>query len=684
MGNLANSYSKDNFIYGIPVSEKKEGETPIYRHREVADKELHKVSCFKTKTTWEAVLNNIKIGKGDCRLCGWRKKINKDEYEKNFTWITYNEAKKKCEEFAKGAAYLNFSEKQTFEKEGDMRFLGIYSRNRVEWVLCYLASHSNSITPVPVYDTLGEVAIEHILNQTQLSTLVLEPKGFKKIIDMIKHKKTAKLKNIIAIEGEDFPDEIKELKELGMSIYTFEEICEKGRNEGKNIELTPCKPTDIAIICYTSGTTGKPKGAMMPHQNLMVEVEVIHSCGFYLRNNDVYFSFLPYAHIMECLILSVLLSNGNSFGIFSGDTRKLIEECQILKPTCMCAVPRIFQRIFEGINENVKKQSKINQKIFKKAIDLKINDWRKYGILHNIFWDNLIFKKVRNILGGRVRYMLVGSAPMDTYILDFLRCSLSCYITEGYGGTEGCAGTHLTNMYDSFSKHVGGVGYACEFKLVDVPELNYKSTDLDENGNWAPRGEICVRGPICFIGYINDEENTKITLDNDGFVHSGDIGTIIVSHGNALRVIDRVKNIFKLSQGEYVAPEKLENVLVKCKYINQIFIYGDSLKNYLIAIIVPKPKDTIEFLQSIGINANKENYKNYFDNNELKKEILKELEKMGKANDFKGFEIIKKIFLFKDEFTIENDLVTPTLKIKRHNAKKYFAKEIEDMYNSSL
>ena len=115
-----------------------------------------------------------------------------------------------------------------------------------------------------------------------------------------------------------------------------------------------------------------------------------------------------------------------------------------------------------------------------------------------------------------------------------------------------------------------------------------------------------------------------------------------------------------------------------------MFIYGDSLKNYLVAIIVPKPKDTIDFLNSIGINANMDNYKNYFDNNELKKEILKELEKMGKANDFKGFEIIKKIFLFKDEFTIENDLVTPTLKIKRHNAKKYFAKEIEDMYNSSL
>ena len=193
-----------------------------------------------------------------------------------------------------------------------------------------------------------------------------------------------------------------------------------------------------------------------------------------------------------------------------------------------------------------------------------------------------------------------------------------------------------------------------------------------------------MRGPICFVGYINDEENTNKTLDKDGFVHTGDVGTIITSHGNALRIIDRVKNIFKLSQGEYVAPEKLENILVKCKYINQMFIYGDSLKNYLVAIIVPKPKDTIDFLNSIGINANMDNYKNYFDNNELKKEILKELEKMGKANDFKGFEIIKKIFLFKDDFTIENDLVTPTLKVKRHNAKKFFEKEIEDMYNSPL
>ena len=158
---------------------------------------------------------------------------------------------------------------------------------------------------------------------------------------------------------------------------------------------------------------------------------------------------------------------------------------------------------------------------------------------------------------------------------------------------------------------------------------------------------------------------------------------ILTEHGNAIRIIDRVKNIFKLQQGEYVAPEKLENALVDSQYVEQIFIYGDSLKNYLVAVVVPDRQKVVEFLKTINIECNKDNCQEYFENEELKKEILKDMETLGKKVDFKGFEIVKKVYLSPEPFTVENDLCTPTLKIRRHVAKKYFADKIKELYNSN-
>jgi long-chain acyl-CoA synthetase len=311
-----------------------------------------------------------------------------------------------------------------------------------------------------------------------------------------------------------------------------------------------------------------------------------------------------------------------------------------------------------------------------------MKDFKEYGILTNPFLDTLIFKDIRNILGGRMRFMLVGSAPMDPYLMNFLQCALSCKIVEGYGQTEDCAGVLISSQYDRVCQHLGGPGWNGEVKLVDVPELDYKSTDIDpETGISHPRGELCVRGPLLFKGYLDDEENTKKAIDEDGWLHTGDVAMILTEHGNAIRLIDRVKNIFKLQQGEYVAPEKLENALVDSKYVEQIFVYGNSLKNYLVSVVVPNRAKVVEFLNSKNIECNKDNCHEYFENEELKKEILKDMETLGRKSDFKGFEIIKKVYLSPEPFTVENDLCTPTLKIRRHIAVKRFKEILDKLYN---
>ena len=671
-----------NVKYAEFVGEPKEGETAILRNPDVAKGELTQTMQFGCKTVLESFERNLKKNRHKNNFIGYRKKINKDELEKKFTWITYEEANELLTNFCLGLNVKNLCPIIDIEKEGPYRFLGIYSRNKKEWLLSFLGAMKDSITIVTIYETLGDLAVEYILEQTQLTTIVIELKALKKILELAKENKISKLKNLIVIEKEDDEETCKKLEELGLNIYSWEEIVESGKNEGQNIILNNAKADDICEINYTSGTTGHPKGVKVTHNNIVVGTDVGELIGLNVTTKDLYISYLPYAHIMETLIITYAFNHGVPIGIYNGSASKLIEDIQILKPTCICAVPRIFQRIYDAIMQKVNSQPLIIRKIFQKAIQIKMKDYEETGIYKNILFDNLIFKEVRKSLGGRVRFMLVGSAPVDGYLLNFLRCSLSLEIMEGYGQTEDVAGVLLTNTCDPVPNHLGGPGWWTEVKLVDQPELGYTSKNIDkETGKSRPSGEICVRGAALFKGYFRDPEKTKEAIDEDGWLHSGDIGMIIPEHGNAIRIVDRVKNIFKLQQGEYISPEKVENIYETCKYIEQIFVYGNSLKNYLVCIVHPKENDIINYLKNKGINdVDINNCKDYFDNKDLKDEIIKEMDSHGRKFGLKGFELPKKIYLFKDKFSVENQIITPTMKIKRHIAKKIFEKQINEMY----
>ena len=670
-----------NVTYGTYVSNPKPGETGILRNPNVANTELREAHHFGCTTVWEAFEINLKRNKHKRNFIGYRKKIKKEELEKKYSWITFEQANEILTNFCRGLNVLNLCPLIKFEDENPFRFLGIYSRNKKEWLLSYLGAIKDSITIVTIYETLGNLAIEYILSQTQLITVVIEVKALKTIYNLASQNKINKLKNLIVIEKEEDEETCLALKKLGLNIYTWEEIVEKGKNAG-NIVLNKAKPDDICIINYTSGTTGYPKGVKLTHKNIVVGTDVGELIGLNATNKDLYLSFLPYAHIMETLIITYAFNHGVPIGIYNGNAKLLLEDIQILKPTAICAVPKIFQRIYDSIKNKVNSLPLIKRRIFDQAIKLKMKDYINTGMYKNILLDFLVFKEVRKSLGGNLRFMLVGSAPIDGYILNYLRCSLSIEIMEGYGQTEDVAGVLLSNTCDPITGHLGGPGYWTEVKLIDQKELGYTVKNKDKEGNLRPSGELCVRGPTLFKGYFKDEEKTKESIDKDGWLHSGDIAMIIPEHGNAMKIIDRVKNIFKMQQGEYISPEKIENIYLNCKYIEQIFVHGNSLKSYLICIAYPKKDDIINYFKNKGIKEiNENNYKNYLENEDLKKEIINIMDKFGRENNLMGFELPKKIYLVKEPFTIDNQIMTPTMKLRRHFARKYFEEQINKLYD---
>lgn len=690
MGNnfIRNSDTKPFQYAEFTSLEKQPNQTRILRKPEMVNATALTKDPLNLGTLINA-FDNAKRRFPNKHFLGTRKHIKGDEYGE-YEWKTYSDVDELSNLFLCGIHSLKLCP-QIIDSNGDtFKFLGIYSKNREEWINAYLACCKNSITVVTVYDTLGLHAVEFIFKQTEMQTILMESVSLNKILELKKQNKIGKLRNLIILPCDNdtnMKENVNKCIEEGLTVFYYDDILKEGKtflskNSLDSAGFVRSTPETILTFCYTSGTTGDPKGAMISNQSLLASVCAMQAIGIDLNETDIYLSFLPLAHIMEQLVLTAMIYAYCAIGFFSGHATRIVSDAQALKPTVFIGVPRILTRVYDSIMKKINMQSTTKRRIAHKAIETKIYNYERYGILNHVVYDKLVFNKIKSVLGSKVRWILVGSAPMPGNILQTLRVIFGCPITEGYGQTENCAGCLLANITDSTYGHLGGPSTACEIKLVDVPELQYTSEDVNPiTGVSEPRGEICCRGSILFSGYYKDKEKTKEAIDEDGWLHSGDIGMILTTHGNAIRIIDRKKNIFKLSQGEYLAPEKIQNIITRSKYIAQLFIYGDSLSSYIVSIIVPERDECVSYLKSKGVDdVTMDNVTKYYESNELKEEIMRDIREIGKQYDLKGFEIPRAIHLSPEPFTVENDILSPTLKIKANVAKKIYAKEIAKMY----
>uniref|UniRef100_A0A669DC07 Long-chain-fatty-acid--CoA ligase n=1 Tax=Oreochromis niloticus TaxID=8128 RepID=A0A669DC07_ORENI len=559
------------------------------------------------KTLYEVFQRGLKVsGNGPC--LGYRK------LGRPYQWLKYRQVSDRAEHLGSGLIHRGL-------KPNSNTFVGIFAQNRPEWIIGELACYTYSMVVVPLYDTLGPEALVFIIDRAELSIVLCDnQKKAETLLQNREKGQTPVLKTIIIMDS--FNSELVERGEkCGVNIVSLEEME----------VMPPPKPEDLSIVCFTSGTTGNPKGAMLTHENVVadaagvlktIEVSIIPN------TQDVTISFLPLAHMFERVVQTVVFGAGAKVGFFQGDIKLLPDDMKTLQPTLFPVVPRLLNRIYDKVQSGA--ATPFKKWLLNFAVERKYAEVKDGIIRKNSIWDKLIFNKVQVLV--HLFYCCTFTMPCDA--------------TAG---------------------HVG-VPLPCNFvKLVDVEDMNYFAS----NGE----GEVCIQGRNVFKGYLKDPERTAEALDEEGWLHTGDVGKWLPS--GVLKIIDRKKNIFKLAQGEYIAPEKIENVYVRSAPVAQVFVHGDSLQSCLVAVVVPDPEVLPGFAKNLGFHGSIEELCKI---PEVKKAIISDMTKLGKEAGLKSFEQVKDVHLHPEQFTIENGLLTPTLKAKRAELKNLFQSQIDQLY----
>ncbi|KZV21900.1 long chain acyl-CoA synthetase 4-like [Dorcoceras hygrometricum] len=540
---------------------------------------------------------------------------------------------------------------------------GIYGANCSNWVIAMKACDAYGLYCVPLYDTLGAGAVEYIISHAEISIVFVEEKKISEVLKTFPSTEKY-LKTIVSFENISLQQK-KEAANFGMKMYSWNEFLLLGIDNRFDIPIK--KKTDICTIMYTSGTTGDPKGVLTSNESIL---SIIFGVNHHLESmnqefseTDVYLSFLPLAHIFDRVTEELFISKGAAIGFWHKDIKRLLDDIQELKPTVFCAVPRVLERIYSGLIEKISSAGFVKHALFNIAYSYKLRNMHR-GYRHAEaapIFDKIIFNKVNEGLGGNLRLILSGAAPLSHSVETFLRVVTCAHVLQGYGLTETCAGSFAAQP-DQMAM-IGTVGPplpVVDICLESVPDMGYDALSS------TPRGEICIRGKCLFSGYYKREDLTKEVMIGDWF-HTGDVGEW--QPDGSMKIIDRKKNIFKLSQGEYVSVEKLESIYSLSPSVDAIWIYGNSYKPFLVAVVNPNLESLTQWAQVNKVTVDMDAM---CDDPRARNHVLGELAIICGKEKLKGFEVIKAVHLDPRPFDIERDLLGPTYKKKRAQFLKYY------------
>uniref|UniRef100_A0A2P2JA64 AMP-dependent synthetase/ligase domain-containing protein n=1 Tax=Rhizophora mucronata TaxID=61149 RepID=A0A2P2JA64_RHIMU len=647
------------------------------------------------QTVWEGVSTLAELFEHACKrhgdkfLLGTRPLISREievtedgkSFEKlhlaDYEWLTYERAFESVCNFASGLAQLGHKREER---------VAIFADTRAEWFIALQGCFRRNVTVVTIYASLGEAALCHSLNETEVTTVICGNKELQKLVDISGQLDT--VKRVICMD-DDIPSNASSVEQSSrwkfISLVDVEKI---GKENPVDADLPLA--ADTAVIMYTSGSTGLPKGVMMTHANVLAVVSAVRTIVPGLENKDVYLAYLPLAHILELAAENIVAGVGSSIGYGSPltltDTSNKIKrgtkgDATALRPTVMAAVPAILDRVRDGVRKKVDTKGGISKTLFDLAYSRRLSSvngsWFGAWGLEMLLWNFLVFRKVRAVLGGRVRFLLSGGAPLSADTQRFINICLGAPIGQGYGLTETSAGGTFSEFDDTSVGRVGNP-LPCSFiKLVDWPEGGYLTSDSP-----MPRGEIVVGGPNVTAGYFKNEAKTNevYKVDERGmrWFYTGDIGQFHAD--GCLEIIDRKKDIVKLQHGEYVSLGKVEAALIVSPYVDNIMLHADPFRSYCVALVVAAQQALEAWASKQGIA--------FADFAELcaKKETIKEVQasllKAAKQARLEKFEVPIKIKLLPTPWTPESGLVTAALKIKRESIRKAFSEELSKLYES--
>ncbi|CAH1133889.1 unnamed protein product [Ceutorhynchus assimilis] len=595
------------------------------------------------------------------------KKFNMGEYR----WKTYSEVNMLASNFGKGLRELGCKPKEN---------VVIFAETRAEWMIAAHGLFKQGIPLVTIYATLGEEAIAHGINQTEVTTVVtsyeLMPK-FKKVLAM-----TPKVKTLIYME-----DQLKQLEKTGyredIQIISFTDVLKKGKVSSCAIPEN-CPPTtnDTAIIMYTSGSTGVPKGVVILHKNLIATLKTFCDATD-IYEQDLMIGFLPLAHVFELLVETVCLCAGVPIGYSSAltmiDSSSKIKkgtkgDASVLRPTCMTSVPLILDRISKTIQDRVSKSSDLKKLIFKFSYDYK-SKWMRRGYETPMI-NRLIFGPVRQLMGGNIRLVISGGAPLSPETHEQINNCLCVTILQGYGLTETTSCACVQDFNDKSYGRVGGPCTICEIKIINWEDGNYRVTDKP-----YPRGEILVGGENVSAGYYKMPDKTDedfFEADGKRWFKTGDVGE--VHDDGVVTIIDRKKDLVKLQAGEYVSLGKVESQLKTCPLVDNICVYGESSKQYCVALVVPSQPILMELAVKIGLGE--KTFEELCEDPEMEKAVMNELAEHGKRGKLEKFEIPHAVKLVAEVWSPDMGLVTAAFKLKRKDIQDKYQCDLRRMYAS--
>ncbi|KAI3406238.2 FAA24 [Candida oxycetoniae] len=586
------------------------------------------------------------------------------------------------------ASYLRDNKDHEIEKSCSF-ILSIFAVNRLEWVLTDLACSSYAITSTALYDTLGSDTSQYILDLTKCPIVVCTSD---KVGTLLKLKQTypKETESVISIISMDpiatiNKDALQLANQLKVQITDLASIEKLGEKQPIT-QLSP-SPDALFTISFTSGTTGsKPKGVMIPHRCAAAYVSFLTSIQPHAQLGDKAYVLLPLTHLYERETSAFAWTNGYELGFPQttvGQTKidtfhNMIDDLKLFQPTYMSVVPRLLTKLETLIKEQIKQLSPNNQVRVNQIIEYKV---KKQGSKDGATgFDAMLdsfepYKSLRDFIGfNEMRWVQTASAPIASSTLIYLKASLNMGIRQLYGLTESGAAITCTDAYEASPGTCGSISMTGEFKLRSVRDMGYDINKLE--------GEILLRGPQMFKGYYYNQEETNKAVNEEGWFHSGDIATI--DSDGRIRIIDRVKNFFKMQQGEYISPEKIENrYLSSNPVISQLYVHGDSLKSYLVGIVGIEYEQGLKFLnQNFGLNKidmSCEELLQKINTVEAKTKFLAHLNS-NVCNQLNGFELLHNIHIEINPLTVEREVVTPTFKLRRPVAQKFFANVFHKLY----